>query len=222
MSLRVLPSGERAVLFEVADLAAVHALAGAVQAAQAQGRLARVQDVVPASRTVLVTVAEESALAEVVAFAEQTEQTTRAERAQAEGVNRLGDHEGDGDVVVIDVRYDGPDLDDVARLTHMSTAEVIARHTGTTYTVDFLGFAPGFAYLSGLDPVLHVSRLDTPRTSVPAGAVAIAGDRAAVYPRSSPGGWRLLGRTDAVLFDVTADPPALLQAGARVQFREVC
>ncbi len=92
-------------------------------------------------------------------------------------------------------------------------------HSGAGYTVRFCGFAPGFAYLDGLDPRLHVPRRDDPRTSIPAGSVAIAGEFAGVYPRASPGGWRLLGRTDASLWDVDRDPPALLTPGTRVRFR---
>ena len=120
--------------------------------------------------------------------------------------------------VEIPVRYDGPDLADVARRTGLSEDEVVARHMGATYTVAFLGFAPGFPYLRGLDPALRVPRHETPRTSVPAGSVGVAGEQTGIYPRSSPGGWRLLGRTDVVLFDLDRDPPALLAAGDRVRF----
>ncbi|SEF00880.1 5-oxoprolinase subunit B family protein [Ruania alba] len=209
--IRALPCGERAVLLEVEDLTAVHALTRSLHEARARGELSGVIDVVPATRTVLVTVSDPAALARVAALAQNT---VSAGSTEAPAVQ-------DDEAVVIEVRYDGPDLEDVARLTGLSAAEVIARHTAATYTADFLGFAPGFAYLSGLDPSLHVSRLESPRPSVPAGAVAIAGDKSAVYPRSSPGGWRLLGHTDAVLFDHEADPPALLRAGTRVRFREV-
>jgi KipI family sensor histidine kinase inhibitor len=121
-------------------------------------------------------------------------------------------------VVEIPVVYDGEDLEEVAGLSGLSTAEVVARHQGSSYRVAFCGFAPGFAYLTGLPVELHVPRRATPRVSVPAGAVAIAGEYAAVYPRSSPGGWRLLGRTDAVLWDLRRDPPALLRPGTRVRF----
>jgi len=119
--------------------------------------------------------------------------------------------------VEILVRYDGPDLQEVAQLTDLTTDEVIRRHLEARYTVAFCGFAPGFAYLSGLDQSLFVPRRDAPRTSVPAGAVAIAGEFSAIYPRSSPGGWRLLGHTDARLWDVERDPPALLTPGMIVR-----
>ena len=123
--------------------------------------------------------------------------------------------------MVLDVRYDGADLDDVADLVGLSREEVVARHQGSAFEVAFCGFSPGFAYLTGLDPRLVVPRLATPRTSVPAGAVAVADTWSAVYPRESPGGWRLLGTTDAPLWDVSRVPPALLAPGTRVRFREI-
>jgi len=125
------------------------------------------------------------------------------------------------DPVVIDTVYDGPDLASVATLSGLAKAEVIARHQAAEYRVGWLGFAPGFGYLTGLDPALAVPRLDSPRLSVPAGSVAIAGGLAAVYPSASPGGWRLLGRTAAVMWDPARDPPALLAPGQRVRFRAV-
>ena len=118
--------------------------------------------------------------------------------------------------------YDGPDLAEVARLTGLSPGEVVARHAAGEYTVGWLGFSPGFGYLTGLDPVLaSVPRLAEPRLRVPAGSVAIAGGLAAVYSSTSPGGWRLLGRTSAALWDPDRDPPALLAPGMRVRFRRV-
>jgi KipI family sensor histidine kinase inhibitor len=122
---------------------------------------------------------------------------------------------------VIEVRYDGADLHDVARLTGLSAAEVVDAHTGKPWWVAFCGFAPGFSYLVGGDPRLRVPRRDEARVRVPAGAVAIAGEFSSIYPRVSPGGWQLLGHTDAVLWDAGADPPALLRPGAVVQFRDV-
>ena len=120
--------------------------------------------------------------------------------------------------VDVPVRYDGPDLDAVAQLCGLDADDVIRRHSAAAYTVAFCGFAPGFAYLTGLDAALQVSRRDEPRSSVPAGSVAIAGEYSAVYPRSSPGGWRLLGRSDLTLWDVERDPPALLMPGTTVRF----
>jgi KipI family sensor histidine kinase inhibitor len=127
----------------------------------------------------------------------------------------------------IDVVYDGPDLDEVARLAGMTPDQVVAAHTGTPWRVGFGGFAPGFAYLvggMGAAERLNVPRQSEPRTRVPAGSVGLAGEFSAVYPRESPGGWQLIGRmaTDAAeLWDVDRDPPALLRPGMWVQFREV-
>jgi KipI family sensor histidine kinase inhibitor len=122
--------------------------------------------------------------------------------------------------IEIPVHYDGPDLAAVARLTELSVAEVIAAHTGSDWRVAFCGFAPGFAYLSWGDPRLAVPRRQQPRTSVPSGSVALAGEFSAIYPRSSPGGWQLIGHTDMVVFDVAREPPALLQPGMTVRFVE--
>jgi KipI family sensor histidine kinase inhibitor len=122
---------------------------------------------------------------------------------------------------VIPVRYDGADLDAVAAATHLSTTEVIARHAARLYTVDLLGFVPGFAYLSELDASLQLPRRSDPRPRVPAGSVAIAASQTAVYPLDTPGGWHIIGRTEAVLFDPGREPPALLRAGDTVRFERV-
>ena len=124
----------------------------------------------------------------------------------------------DAKEIELRVRYDGPDLGDVAALAGVSSEEVVARHLRALYVVGFLGFQPGFAYLLGLDELLHVPRLDEPRTHVPAGSVAVAGPYSGVYPRLSPGGWRLLGSTETVLFDASQETPALLAPGDRVRF----
>ncbi|CAJ63548.1 MULTISPECIES: 5-oxoprolinase subunit B family protein [Frankia] len=120
--------------------------------------------------------------------------------------------------VTIPVRYDGPDLVDVARLTGLTPAQIVERHLRGRHRVAFCGFAPGFAYIAGLDPALRVPRRDSPRTRVPAGAVAIADEFSGVYPRASPGGWHLIGQTDLAVFDLTHDPPALLAPGTLVRF----
>jgi KipI family sensor histidine kinase inhibitor len=121
--------------------------------------------------------------------------------------------------VVLDVLFDGPDLAEVAELTGLDVGTLVDALTTTRLTAAFGGFAPGFAYLTGLPDDLQVPRRATPRTRVPAGAVGLAGPYAGVYPRASPGGWQLVGRTDAVLFDVDRDPPALLSPGTSVRFR---
>lgn len=123
-----------------------------------------------------------------------------------------------GASVDIMVRYDGIDLPEVADGLSLSTDAVIARHVAGDYRVAFCGFAPGFAYLAGLDPVLRLPRLPSPRARVPAGSVAIADTWCGIYPRATPGGWRILGTTDAVLFDPGREPPALLTTGTRVRF----
>ena len=127
----------------------------------------------------------------------------------------------DGTLHEIPVCYGGEygeDLADAARTLGLDTASLIARHSAPVYTVAMIGFAPGFPYLLGLDPALALPRLATPRTRVPAGSVAIGGAQAGLYPRESPGGWRLLGRTPSVLFDAERAQPALLQPGDRVRF----
>ena len=121
--------------------------------------------------------------------------------------------------MVIDVVYDGADLAEVAELTGMTPAQVIDAHTANLWNVGFCGFAPGFAYLVGGDPRLAVPRRAEPRPSVPAGAVGLAGEFTGIYPRRSPGGWQLIGHTDAVLWDIDRPDPALLTPGMWVQFR---
>ena len=133
----------------------------------------------------------------------------------------LPDDDARGRLVEIPVHYDGIDLDAVAAHANLSTPEVVARHTGAEYRVAMLGFAPGFPYLLGLDPALHMPRRAQPRLRVPAGSVAIGGAQTGIYPRELPGGWQLLGRTPLRLFDAQADPPALLAPGDRVRFRAI-
>ena len=141
-------------------------------------------------------------------------------RLRQRGHRRAARADGRADVV-IDVVYDGADLVEVGRLTGLDPVGVIAAHTGTLWRVGFGGFAPGFAYLVGGDPRLQVPRRDEPRTRVPAGAVGLAGEFSGVYPRESPGGWQLIGHTDAVLWDIDRPEPALLTPGMWVQFRAV-
>jgi len=131
------------------------------------------------------------------------------------------DSTAEPEIVTIPVMYDGPDLAAAASLTGLSQDEVVAAHISRPWTVGFTGFAPGFAYLVGGDPRLQVPRLDSPRPSVPAGSVGLAGGFSGIYPRSSPGGWQLIGRTDVELFDPLQSPPALLQPGMQVRFEVV-
>jgi 5-oxoprolinase (ATP-hydrolysing) subunit B len=123
--------------------------------------------------------------------------------------------------ITIPVTYDGPDLDDVARSTNLTVEEVVRRHEAGEYIVAFCGFAPGFGYLAGLDPALHLPRRPAPRTRVPAGSIAISDRFTSVYPHTSPGGWHLLGRTTMAMWDVERQPPSLLSPGTRVRFERV-
>jgi KipI family sensor histidine kinase inhibitor len=204
----LLTCGEHAVLVEVGGLDQVVSFDRAVREAVTAGTpgFTDVVDIIPAATTVLVVVADNAG----VAALRQTLATLPAAAA--------GEVVGSDQVIEIPVRYDGADLADVAELTGLSVEEVIAAHTGTDWRVAFGGFAPGFAYLSWGDPRLAVPRRKEPRTAVPSGAVALAGEFSAIYPRSSPGGWQLIGRTDVVVFDIERDPPALLQPGAVVRF----
>jgi 5-oxoprolinase (ATP-hydrolysing) subunit B len=198
--VKLLPYGDAAVLVEPDDPAAVLALAAAAQGVPG------VVEVVPAARTLLVRV-EAPALAAV------------RSRLQTLNSSATSTPPGPGDEVVLDVRYDGADLADTAAELGLEVDELVQRHTAGAYVVAFCGFAPGFAYLIGLDPLLQVPRRPEPRTRVPAGSVGIAGEFTGVYPRASPGGWRLLGQTDAALWDLARTPPALLVPGTRVRFR---
>lgn len=198
--MRVLPSGDAAVLVELDDLDAVLALHAALT-----DRPTGVLDVVPAARTVLVS------LDPALATTDGVERWVRAARPVP------GDRPGAGELEV-PVVYDGEDLADVADALGCSTDEVVARHTGTVWTVAFCGFAPGFGYATAADGDWQVPRRATPRTRVPAGSVALAGEFSSVYPRESPGGWQLVGRTDLAVFDVDRDPAALLRPGVRVRF----
>lgn len=123
------------------------------------------------------------------------------------------------DAIVLDVDYDGPDLEPAAAEAGLDVDQLVRAHTAAEHVVAFCGFAPGFAYLRAVDRRLHLRRLAEPRTRVPAGSVAIAGGFTGVYPRESPGGWRLLGRTDAPLWDPARAQPALLTPGTAVRFR---
>jgi KipI family sensor histidine kinase inhibitor len=194
---------------DAALLVQADGVAGALAAAIGAERYDGVLDVVPGAQTVLVTT--EPGRVDLDDLAARVLALPLPDAGAAAAA-----------LTEIPVVYDGPDLAEVARLTGLSAGEVVARHAAAEYRVGWLGFSPGFGYLTGLDPVLAaVPRLDEPRVRVPAGAVAIAGGLAAVYSSTSPGGWRLLGRTSAVLWDPQRDPPALFAPGMRVRFRAV-
>jgi len=196
--------GDRALLLECGSTDEVLTCAAALREACIPG----VTDIVPGARTVLVTLTDPGHQAPARARLAGLHITSPANPVRP----------GDADVV-IDVVYDGADLAEVAALAGMGTGDVVTAHTGTLWRVGFGGFAPGFAYLVDGDPRLSVPRRDEPRTRVPAGSVALAGEFSGVYPRESPGGWRLIGHTDAVLWDVDRSQPALLMPGMWVRFR---
>ena len=195
--------GLRALLADCADGAEARGLRAALQAEPLPGQ----GEVLTGARTVLVRFADAGAATDVAA--------TLA-TLPAAPVGRTT-----GPQVVLDTVYDGADLDDVADALGLSREALVRAHTERRWTAAFVGFAPGFAYLEPDGPAWDVPRRPTPRTAVPAGSVAVAGPYAAVYPRASPGGWQLLGRTDAVLWDLSRDVAALVTAGTRVRFRAV-
>jgi KipI family sensor histidine kinase inhibitor len=197
--LRILPYGEHALLVE---LAADEVITLRDELVGTSG----VAELIPAARTLLVTFDPRATTVTAVTAAIGT-----AHSAPTPTRSR-------GRLVTLPARYDGPDLEAVAAFAGCGSSEVIRRHAEPEYTVAFCGFAPGFAYLSGLDPTLRMPRLDRPRTRVPTGSIGVAGEFTAVYPRASPGGWRLLGRTFATLWDLEADPPTTLTPGTRVRF----
>lgn len=199
----VLTYGDRALLVELADTAEVAALAAGLERSPLPGQ----REVVPAARTVLVRLDRPPAEIDAV----RLRRLSRAPGPAAPAVPP----------VELPVVFDGPDLAEVAELTCRTVPEVAAALLAVEFTVAFSGFAPGFGYLTGLPEDLHVPRRSTPRTRVPAGSVGLAGPYAGAYPRASPGGWQLVGRTGAVLFDVDRAEPALLRPGGRVRFRNV-
>lgn len=199
MSRRLLPYGEHGLLIECADL---DETLGLLRALQATG-LGDVTEVVPGAHTLYLS---------------STEPLSRQRRRALLDLEPLVDDRRPADELRIEVRYDGEDLAEVARLVGLSSEEVIAAHTGQTWTVGFCGFAPGFGYLHGSDQRLRVPRRARPRTEVPAGAVGLADVWSGVYPRKGPGGWQLIGRTDRLLWDPSRTPPALLQPGVTVRF----
>lgn len=196
-------ASHRHLLVECADLTATMHLHHTLEAAALRG----VAELIPAARTVLVHFDPTRTSAAVLA-----DQIRNLEQSES--------NQGEARAITIDVHYDGEDLHEVADLLSISTAEVVARHQRARWQVAFSGFAPGFGYLAGDDPIFDVPRRSSPRTRVPVGAVALAGEFTGVYPRASPGGWQLIGRTDAELWDLDREPPALFVPGTIVTFRE--
>lgn len=197
------PSGTAALLVELEDLDEVLGYYAALVDEPPEGVL----DIVPASRTILLAV-----------------DRTRVELSDVERVvRRLTPRHGEraeGDLVELPVTYDGEDLSDVASLLSCDVEEVVARHTAEEWTVAFCGFMPGFGYMTSSSGTWDVPRRPSPRTKVPPGSVALAGEFSGVYPRESPGGWQLIGRTTVPVFDLGRDPAALLRPNTRVRFVE--
>ena len=203
--MRVLDVGDGAVLAEFGTLDAALATFRALDSSRPDC----VDDLVPAARTILVRFDRRVTNRESVrAWLRDIRPVDTAEEVRADAVD-------------IGVHYDGPDLEEVGDLTGLGVAGVIAAHTEAEWTVAFAGFAPGFGYLVGGPESLHVPRRSSPRTSVPSGSVGLAGEFSGIYPRSSPGGWQLIGSTDVSLWDTDRDPPALLRPGVGVRFRAV-
>lgn len=227
--------GDAAILVELHSLGAAMAL---FQQA-CRDRLDGIQGLVPAARTVLVRFdPQQKSVDAVKAWVQACALRLPAPwregddtggdsadsvpgRGQArQGVDIVAD--ASAPRVEIPVRYDGEDLESLARTLGMTRSALIARHTGTDFVAAFAGFAPGFVYLAGGDPCFaHVTRRAVPRTRVPAGSVALAGGFGAVYPSESPGGWQLLGHTPLRLWDLDRANPALIQPGCRVRFVEM-
>ena len=204
--MRYLKAGGRGLLVEADTLEQATGLHRSLKEDPAPG----VVELVPGARTLLILFDPTATSAKQLADIAETRKQTAAVPSPV--------HQQQVEIPVV---YDGPDLIAIARQTGLTTQEVIERHAGACYTAAFGGFAPGFAYLSGLDPALRLSRRPVPRTQVAAGSVAIADCFAAVYPRSSPGGWHLLGRTRARLWDLARPQPALLTPGCTVRFVQV-
>jgi KipI family sensor histidine kinase inhibitor len=199
--MRVLTARDDALLVELDDLDQAVALYESLTTDPVRG----VGVPVPGARTLLVPFRRSAITAQALA----TELRARPLERRATSTART---------VEIPVRYDGADLAEAAELLGWSTDELVRRHTAAAWTVGFVGFAPGFAYLTSDDPELVVPRRTSPRTRVPAGSVALAGPYSGVYPRESPGGWQLVGRTDAPVWDVTRERPALMLPGDEVRF----
>jgi len=200
--MRVLPAGDSALLIELDDVEAVLGLSGALRADPLDGVL----EAIPAARTVLLLCDPDLRSLHTVADSVRRIRTSAAQ-------SRLDE------VVEIPVTYDGQDIDEVLELTGRTRRGLIDWHTGSEWQVAFCGFAPGFGYLVTDDPV-SIPRKDTPRTRVPPGSVGLAGEFTGIYPSASPGGWQLIGRTNVTLFDISANPPALLRPGIQVRFLE--
>lgn len=198
----LLRAGDRGWLLELDSSGIAHGVAARIRASSWAESL---EDVVPASTTILVTVRSRDDVARVGTALE----TLDVSASLAAGNSRI---------IEIPVRYDGADLDGLAASTGLSVNAIAELHSSVDHVVAFFGFAPGFAYIDGTPGLLQVPRRDTPRTSTPVGGVAIAGGQTVIYPGGTPGGWTIIGTTDFVAWDVSADPPARLDVGDTIRF----
>ncbi|RDI50882.1 5-oxoprolinase subunit B family protein [Nocardia mexicana] len=203
--LRILPAGDRALQLVPAD---ADTLAGLVDEL-ARRPIEGVRDFLPAAQTVLVTLDPRVRVDKVEARLREVAEAAATHRLEPAGAT---------EAVRIPVRYDGADLAETAALLNISVPDLIERHTGAEWRCTFIGFAPGFGYLESPEAGLTVPRRAQSRTVVPAGSVALAGGYSAVYPRSTPGGWRIIGTTELRMWDLERPEPALLRPGARVRF----
>lgn len=203
--MNVLPVGLHALLLEFEDQTTVPSFYAEIQRRRQMGWCPSLAEVIPGARTILLDGLDHpgSTAVEVLNWSPKAFSLPM------------------GQLLEIPTVYDGEDLDEVARWWKMTRREAVLTHLSTHFYVAFCGFAPGFAYLAGLPHELSVPRRPTSRSMVSAGAVALAGEHTGIYPRSSPGGWQLIGRTDLVLWEKTRHPPALLTPGTLVRFVEV-
>lgn len=195
-------AGEDGLLIELPDVAAVHALAGLIRSHECADRLI---ELIPAARTVMLIGPREvlTRIGDDVQSFEPSAVSVDEPRT-----------------VEIPVRYDGADLEGIAKRAGLSVEEVVDAHSGATYSVDFFGFSPGLAYISGTPQAIRVPRRDSPRTRVPVGAVAIANEYTVIYPAATPGGWSIIGTLDGPpMWDTDADPPTRVGLGDRIVFR---
>ena len=200
--MRFLSAGPDALLVELEGLREAHALAAEIERRRQDGWRPELIDVVPGARTVLLDGLDDPG----ATGRELATWTVRERPAQP------------APEIEIPCRYDGPDLAGVAELWGVSVEQAIALHAGIEHEVAFCGFGPGFAYIAGLGEDQAVARHEQPRPRVEAGSVAVADRYTGVYPRPSPGGWRIIGHTEVTLWDLERDPPSLLIPGARVRF----
>ncbi|MGW1739603.1 5-oxoprolinase subunit B family protein [Nocardia sp. NPDC001965] len=206
-------AGDRAFLITAGDQERVGRLVSVLTGRPVAG----VVDVLPAAETVLITL---DSVRSGPRVRRELEQIVATDHAAESDVSR-GTSTAASEPVRIPVRYDGPDLDSVAETLGIRPEQVVTAHTAAVWHCAFIGFAPGFGYLTAADWQLSVARRAAARTRIPAGAVGLAGSYSAVYPRETPGGWQLIGTTDLTLWDTERDPPALIRAGARVRFVDV-